>query len=270
MSTFVVNIGVNASSPATTGTIFAYRDGYASNGGLITVDDENLNGRMIPSYAGITTTLAAAVTNTTTETISLDGRTCLDIRNGDYFTIDDEIVRVKTAPTGSGDVVSVFRGVLGSKRATHIDGSLVRRVFINPIELRRHSIIRASGHTFEYVGYGPGNYSTALPDKHDRELTPEEELLAQSIRKDGGVNSPPKVVDSNNTPMHNTLIGNGSLVNVKFSPYEWTFGNKQGIGLDLQAVQVVDLVEYSTGEEDFEPVSGGYQASDEDIPFPTN
>ena len=89
-------------------------------------------------------------------------------------------------------------------------------------------------------------------------------------RKDGGVNSPPKVVDSNNTPMHNTLIGNGSLVNVKFSPYEWTFGNKQGIGLDLQAVQVVDLVEYSTGEEDFEPVSGGYQASDEDIPFPTN
>ena len=39
LSTFVVNIGVNASSPATTGTIFAYRDGYASNGGLITVDD---------------------------------------------------------------------------------------------------------------------------------------------------------------------------------------------------------------------------------------
>ena len=188
LSTFVVNIGVNASSPATTGTIFAYRDGYASNGGLITVDDENLNGRMIPSYAGITTTLAAAVTNTTTETVALNGRSSLDIINGDYFTIDDEIVRVKTAPTGSGDAVSVFRGVLGSKRATHISGSLVRRIYINPIELRRHSIIRASGHTFEYVGYGPGNYSTALPDKHDRELTPEEELLAQSIRKDGGVN----------------------------------------------------------------------------------
>ena len=89
-------------------------------------------------------------------------------------------------------------------------------------------------------------------------------------RKGGDVNSPPKVVDSNNTPMHNTLIGNGSLVNVKFSPYEWTFGNKQGIGLDLQAVQVVDLVEYTTGAEDFDPVSGGYQSSDEDIPFPTN
>ena len=188
LSTFVVNIGVNATSPATTGTIFAYRDGYASNGGLITVDDENLNGRMIPSYAGITTTLASAVTNTTTETISLNGRSSLDIRNGDYFTIDDEIVRVKTAPSGAGDSVSVFRGVLGSKRAAHVSDSLVRRIYINPIELRRHSIIRASGHTFEYVGYGPGNYSTALPDKHDRELSVEEELLAQSTRKNGGVN----------------------------------------------------------------------------------
>ncbi len=188
LSTFIVNIGVNATSPATTGTIFAYRDGYASNGGLITVDDENLNGRMIPSYAGITTTLASAVTNTTTETIALNGRAGLDIRNGDYFTIDDEIVRVKTAPSGAGDSVSVFRGVLGSKRATHISDSLVRRIYINPIELRRHSIIRASGQTFEYVGYGPGNYSTALPDKHDRELSIEEELLAQSTRKNGGVN----------------------------------------------------------------------------------
>ena len=34
-------------------------------------------------------------------------------------------------------------------------------------------IIRASGHTFEYVGFGPGNYSTALPEKQDRVLTPQ-------------------------------------------------------------------------------------------------
>ena len=48
--------------------------------------------------------------------------------------------------------------------------------------------MRASGHTFEYVGYGPGNYSTAFPDKQDRQITLQEELLAQSTRKDGGVN----------------------------------------------------------------------------------
>jgi hypothetical protein len=48
--------------------------------------------------------------------------------------------------------------------------------------------MRASGHTFEYVGYGPGNYSTAFPDKQDRQISLQEELLAQSTRKDGGVN----------------------------------------------------------------------------------
>ena len=57
---------------------------------------------------------------------------------------------------------------------------------MKPVELRRHSIIRASGHTFEYVGFGPGNYSTAFPDKQDRQLSFEEELLAQSTRRDGG------------------------------------------------------------------------------------
>ena len=67
---------------------------------------------MIPSYAGITTTLASAVTNTTTETVALNGRSSLDIRNGDYFTIDDEIVRVKTAPSGAGDSVSVFLSLI--------------------------------------------------------------------------------------------------------------------------------------------------------------
>ena len=57
---------------------------------------------------------------------------------------------------------------------------------MKPVELRRHSIIRASGHTFEYVGFGPGNYSTAFPDKQDRQLSFEEEILAQSTRRDGG------------------------------------------------------------------------------------
>jgi hypothetical protein len=65
---------------------------------------------------------------------------------------------------------------------------VVRRIKAYPIELRRHSINRASGHTWEYVGYGPGNYSTALPDKQNRDITDTEELLAQSTRMDGGVN----------------------------------------------------------------------------------
>ena len=82
----------------------------------------------------------------------------------------------------------MFRGVLGTKRSTHDSGSVVRRVEVSPTELRRHSIIRASGHTFEYVGFGPGNYSTAFPDKHDRAISAAEELLSQSTKRDGGIN----------------------------------------------------------------------------------
>ena len=65
---------------------------------------------------------------------------------------------------------------------------MVKRVKPFTSELRRHSIIRASGHTFEYVGFGPGNYSTAFPDKHDRAITADEELLAQSNKREGGIN----------------------------------------------------------------------------------
>ena len=54
---FSVRIGVGTASPSATGTIFAYREGVSSNDGIITVDNENLNGRMVANYAGITTTL---------------------------------------------------------------------------------------------------------------------------------------------------------------------------------------------------------------------
>ena len=47
---------------------------------------------------------------------------------------------------------------------------------------------RVVGDSFEYVGFGPGNYSTALPEKQDRTISETEELLGQSLRKNGGVN----------------------------------------------------------------------------------
>ena len=47
--------------------------------------------------------------------------------------------------------------------------------------------MRASGHTFEYLGYGPGNYSTALPQVQNITLTEREEFLSQSQEKAGGL-----------------------------------------------------------------------------------
>ena len=54
-------------------------------------------------------------------------------------------------------------------------------------ELRRYSILRASGHTFEYLGFGPGNYSTAFPSTQVEVLTPAQVRLSQSLKESAGV-----------------------------------------------------------------------------------
>ena len=190
LTSFAVNMGTGTTNPTASGTIYAYREGFSANSGSITQEDENLTGRMVPTYAGITTTLAAAISNSTTGTVSLENLSAgnLDVNIGDYLMVGDEMMRVKTTVSDGDSTVTVFRGVLGSKASSHAINSVVRTVKVDPVELRRHSIIRASGHTFEYVGYGPGNYSTALPEKQNRDISPVQERLAQSTKQDGGVN----------------------------------------------------------------------------------
>jgi hypothetical protein len=60
---------------------------------------------------------------------------------------------------------------------------------VQPIlcELRRYSILRASGHTFEYLGFGPGNYSTAFPSTQVEVLSPAMVRLSQSLKEAAGV-----------------------------------------------------------------------------------
>jgi len=187
LTSFEANLGVSTIAPTATGTIFALPEGFTSNDGNITIEDENLEGRMIPTYAGITTTISSSIANASTDQIAIQEIGTLDINIGDYLMVDGEMMRVKTTTTGSNPVY-VFRGILGSKATSHTINSVIRRVRVEPIELRRHSIIRASGHTFEYVGFGPGNYSTAFPDKQDRAISVDEELLAQSAKREGGIN----------------------------------------------------------------------------------
>jgi hypothetical protein len=185
LNTFVMNVGVATVSPTTSGTIYVYRNGVTSNEGNVTIENENIGGRQVVEYAGITTTLSAVISSATTTDIEIQDISNLDINIGDYLIIDEEIVRVKTNVTGNP--ISVFRGVLGTRATTHVLNSVVRRIRANPVEFRRNSILRASGHTFEYLGYGPGNYSTALPERQDRQLSSSEEFLAQSTKYDGGI-----------------------------------------------------------------------------------
>ena len=55
------------------------------------------------------------------------------------------------------------------------------------VELRRPSIARAGNHTFEYLGFGPGNYSTGLPARQEVVLTATQDFYAQSKKQDGGL-----------------------------------------------------------------------------------
>ena len=85
----------------------------------------------------------------------------------------------------------------------------------------------------------------------------------------GNLNRQPNVVDANKRLITGTMIGNGSKVNVWYDPFEWNFGGKTGVSADLRAVQVTELVPYTTEEDDaFAVVPDGFTSDEaEDIPF---
>lgn len=85
----------------------------------------------------------------------------------------------------------------------------------------------------------------------------------------GNLNRQPNVVDANKTLITETMVGNGSKVNVLYEPFEWNFGGKTGVSADLRAVQVTELVPYTTEEDDaFDVIPDGFTSDEaEDIPF---
>jgi hypothetical protein len=101
---------------------------------------------------------------------------------GSYVQVGNEIMRVKSsALTGAGNnLLEVIRGSMGTVIESHKVGTLIKKIKLDPIALHRPSILRASGHTFEYLGYGPGNYSTGLPQVQVRTLSENEEFLVQA------------------------------------------------------------------------------------------
>lgn len=55
------------------------------------------------------------------------------------------------------------------------------------VELRRASIARSGNHTFEYLGFGPGNYSTGFPLRQEIVLSDVQDFYAQSKKENGGI-----------------------------------------------------------------------------------
>ena len=155
---------------------------YGARGGLTESGNERIGQRHVPLRTGIQTSMSAANLTTTGTTLTLGDSS--GFQKGDYIQIDSEIIRISS--DFSANAATILRGQLGSRSAAHDGGSMVKKIRVLAVEKRRHSILRASGHTFEYLGYGPGNYSTGLPQKQDRVLSREEQFLSQSSINNGG------------------------------------------------------------------------------------
>jgi len=167
-TSLAVNIGITSNAPAFTGVATAHGTGISVRG----------HGRGIPLYGGHTTKLNNDITSTSTGVTLADKG---NLKRGDFLIIEDEIVMVSNSA-----VTTVIRGVLGTNAVAHTKEVSVRKIKPIPTENRRYSVLRASGHTFEYVGFGPGNYSTSMPQVQDRVRSEEEELIAQSLQTRGG------------------------------------------------------------------------------------
>ena len=79
---------------------------------------------------------------------------------------------------------------LSGKATSGQENRLISFNSTNPeieIEQRRTSQIRAGNQTFEYTGFGSGNYSTGFPSKQEVVLSDKEVLYSQSQRRRAGV-----------------------------------------------------------------------------------
>jgi hypothetical protein len=193
---FIVDtrVGVNTFTAITNKTIsaangYVLKHGLSANNGVSDSSAENLAVRGVSIFDD-ETLIAVSFTDATHIRVS---STLSGILNrfplGSYIQVDDEIMRIVSSTLGGtfSDEITVIRGTLATRQTDHDNGSIIKKIKPLPIEFRRPSIIRASGHTFEYVGYGPGNYSTGLPQVQVKTLTEREDFLAQSQERSAGV-----------------------------------------------------------------------------------
>jgi hypothetical protein len=181
INTFSAITGSSVSSPG-----FILKTFYSANN----ADPANFGGRTVTFYGNETLTLNEDVTTQTSFAVSSATgiSTATRFSVGTYIQIDNEIMRVTSSIlTGANNnKLNVARGQLGTLREDHLIGSLIKKIKPIAVEFRRPSVLRASGHTFEYLGYGPGNYSTGLPQVQVRTLTEQESYLAQAQETSGG------------------------------------------------------------------------------------
>ena len=181
---------------------YIIKHGMSSNDKISDIRNENIASRNVTFYDGETFKLNSTYSIDSSSALILTSMTGLDestgsifkkyrLSLGDYLFADGEIFRVSGEignPDTNGNIsVPVIRGLFGTKPKTHAAATIAKKITLLPLEFRRPSIVRASGHTFEYLGYGPGNYSTALPQVQVKTLTDREDFLVQAQERSGGL-----------------------------------------------------------------------------------
>ena len=190
-------VGVNTFTIHTSATIgtpdYVLRHGISANDAVSDSSIENLGTRSVSIYGNDYLTLEGDITASGTAlAVSLPSSGIGTVGRfplGTYIQVGGEIMRIvsSTLTGSSNNEITVVRGALGTVVSEHKAGSLVKKIEPIPTEIRRPSIARASGHTFEYLGFGPGNYSTGLPQVQVKSLTEREVFLAQSQEKAGAI-----------------------------------------------------------------------------------
>jgi hypothetical protein len=107
------------------------------------------------------------------------------------FVKSEELISVTLNPTGGSNIIEAQEGNAASgseDRKIPISGNSVfpleQKLYV---ELRRPSIARSGNHTFEYLGFGPGNYSTGFPLRQEVVLSDTQDFYAQSKKENGGI-----------------------------------------------------------------------------------
>jgi hypothetical protein len=187
-------VGINTFTAITTDEVtspyYLYKHGLEANEQSTSITEE-FGGRFFAIYGGVSDQIVDALTSTGTaiKLPNVNLATTKKFALGDYIQVNREIMRVVSSELGGvgSDEITVVRAMFGTRAVAHDAGSRIQKIVPLPVELRRNSILRASGHTFEYLGYGPGNYSTGLPQVQTRTLTDLEEYLSQAQDRGGGI-----------------------------------------------------------------------------------
>lgn len=108
-------------------------------------------------------------------------------QDNDRSSITKEAAEAFVADCGYSPTLTALTGKATSGQENRLIGFDATGNVTIEIELRRTSQVRAGNQTFEYTGFGSGNYSTGFPSKQERVLSDKEVLYSQAQRRRAGV-----------------------------------------------------------------------------------